>query len=157
MAMTALLSHDDPAVQPDVLACLGEAGSRAHVVLPVLEKLLDDPEPSTRASAVRAILRIEDKKAPASPRSCSKWSPTSHWPQEWRMEILGRIKETAPATLARATPGLIRQLGDSSANVRREALELLSIHHRGHPRRDAEQGRCQMTDGTPLGKPGTRG
>ena len=46
--------------------------------------------------------------------------------QEWRTEMLGRIRETAPASLARATPGLIRQLGDSNANIRRFALELLS-------------------------------
>ena len=47
--------------------------------------------------------------------------------QEWRMDMLGRIKETAPAALAKATPGLIRQLGDSNANVRHAALELLTI------------------------------
>ena len=43
------------------------------------------------------------------------------------MDILGRIKETAPTTLAKATPGLIRQLGDSNSDVRRAALALLSI------------------------------
>ena len=47
--------------------------------------------------------------------------------QEWRMDILGRIKETAPTTLAKAAPGMIRQLGDSNSDVRRAALDLLSI------------------------------
>jgi hypothetical protein len=47
--------------------------------------------------------------------------------QEWRMDILGRIKETAPTVLAKVTPGLIRQLGGSNSDVRRAALDLLSI------------------------------
>ena len=47
--------------------------------------------------------------------------------QEWRMDIPGRIKETAPNHLAKATPGLIRQLGDSNSDVRRAVLDLLSI------------------------------
>jgi hypothetical protein len=48
-------------------------------------------------------------------------------PQEWRMDILERIKEATPTALAKATPGLIRQLGDSDSDVRRAALDLLSI------------------------------
>ncbi len=44
LALVELLSGGDPAVQPDVLACLGEAGPHAHVALPALEKLPDDPE-----------------------------------------------------------------------------------------------------------------
>ncbi len=47
--------------------------------------------------------------------------------QEWRMDILGRIKEMAPKAMARAAPGLIRQLGDNNSDVRRAALDLLSI------------------------------
>ncbi|MGD0040561.1 MAG: hypothetical protein ABSE84_09155 [Isosphaeraceae bacterium] len=42
LALVELLSRADPAVQPDVLACLGEAGPHARVALPALEKLLDD-------------------------------------------------------------------------------------------------------------------
>jgi HEAT repeat protein len=72
LALVELLSHADPAVQPDVLACLGEAGPHAHVALPALEKLLDDPEPGTRSSAVRAISRSKTKRPPDSWRSCSK-------------------------------------------------------------------------------------
>jgi len=43
------------------------------------------------------------------------------------MDILGRIKDRAPKALAKVTPGLIRQLGDSTADGGRAALDLLSI------------------------------
>jgi len=127
LALVELLSHADPVVQPDVLACLGEAGPHSHVALPALEKLLDDPEPGTRASAVRAILQIEEKKSPRLTAVMLEMIADKSLAQEWRMEVLGRIKETAPTVLARATPGLICQLGDSNSDVRRAALELLSI------------------------------
>ncbi len=127
LALVELLSHADPAVQPDVLACLGEAGPHAHVALPALEKLLDDPEPGTRASAVRAILEIEDKKNPRLTAVMLEMIADKALAQEWRMDILARIKETAPTALAKATPGLIRQLGDGNSDVRRAALDLLSI------------------------------
>ena len=134
-----------------MLACLGEAGPQAHVALPALEKLLDDPEPGTRATVVRAILQIEDNLSPpaaggmaawgvgrANPQRDDKLSPRltavmlemiadKKLAQEWRMEIMGKIKEIAPTALAKATPGLIRQLGDSNADVRRAALDLLQI------------------------------
>ena len=58
-ALAGLLSHADPAVLPDLVACLGESGPRARAALPALEKLLDDHEPSTRAAAVMAIQAID--------------------------------------------------------------------------------------------------
>jgi HEAT repeat protein len=149
LPLVELISRADPAVQPDVIACLGEAGPHAHVALPALENLLDDPEPGTRAAAAKAILRIEASWNPPEPgmsASAFKAIPGSEQSknprlmavmlemvadktltQEWRMDILGRIKELAPAALTKATPGLIRQLGDSNSDVRRAALDLLSI------------------------------
>ncbi len=127
LALVELLSHADPLVQPDVLACLDEAGPQAHVALPALEKLLDDPEPGTRAFAVRAILQIEDTKSPRLTAVMLEMIADQTLTPEWRMDILGRIKDTAPRALAKAAPGLIRQLGDSNSDVRRAALDLLSI------------------------------
>ena len=57
--LAELLARVDPAVLPDVIACLGEAGPRARAALPALEKLLDDREPGTRAAAVMAILAMD--------------------------------------------------------------------------------------------------
>jgi HEAT repeat protein len=58
-ALVGLLSHGDPVIVPDVLACLPEAGPRATAALPVLEAMLDDAEPSLRAGAAMAIVAIE--------------------------------------------------------------------------------------------------
>ncbi len=126
VAMVELLTHADPLVQPDVLACLSDAGARAHAVLPALEKLLDDPEPATRATAVMAILRIEDQNTPRLIAVMIPMIADKSLSQECRMDMLARIKETTPAALSKATPGLIRQLGDGDANIRRGALDLLS-------------------------------
>ncbi len=127
LALVELLSHADPEVQPDLLACLGEAGPQAHVALPALEKLLDDPEPGTRAAAVRAILQIEDTKSPRLTAVMLEMIADKTLAEEGRMDILGRIKDTAPKALAKVTPVLIRQLGDGSSDVRRAALDLLSV------------------------------
>jgi len=127
LALVELLSHADPEVQPDVLACLGEAGSQVQAALPALEKLLDDPEPGTRAAAVRAILGIEPSKNPRLTAVMLEMIADKSLAQEQRMDILGRLKEMAPGALARAAPGLIPQLGDSNSDVRRAALDLLSI------------------------------
>ena len=59
LALAELVSHTDSLVQPDLLDCLCAAGFLARAALPALEKLLDDPEPGTRAAAVRAILAIQ--------------------------------------------------------------------------------------------------
>ncbi|MGC8639952.1 MAG: HEAT repeat domain-containing protein, partial [Isosphaeraceae bacterium] len=60
-SLAGLVPHADPAVLPDVIACLGESGPPARSALPVLDKLLDAPEPSTRASAALALLAIDAK------------------------------------------------------------------------------------------------
>jgi HEAT repeat protein len=125
-ALAALLSHVEPAVLPDVVACLGECGEQARAALPVLDKLLDDSEPSTRASAAMAILAIDDKPTPRLLAALVDLLSIKSLPQGLRMDALGRIKEADPAALRKATPALICQLGDQSADVRRAAIELLS-------------------------------
>ena len=47
-------------------------------------------------------------------------------PLEVRANALGMTQAIDPAWLAKATPGLVRQLADPDPNVRRTALELLS-------------------------------
>jgi HEAT repeat protein len=126
-ALAGLLSHVDVAVLPDVIACLGESGQSARSALPVLEKLLDDPEPSTRASASMAILSINEKPTPRVLAVLVEMLADKNMPQDWRMDAFGRIKEANPDALARATPALIRQLGDKSPDVRYAAIELLRV------------------------------
>ena len=149
-ALAGLLSHVDAAVLPDVIACLGESGQCARVALPVLEKLLDDPEPSTRASATMAILTINEKPTPRVLAVLVEMLADKNMPQDWRMDAFGRIKEANPDALARATPALIRQLGDKSPDVRRAAIELLMADRRGPACRAAEGGREKVKVGTLL-------
>ena len=157
MGLVELLSHADAEVQPDLITCLGDAGPQARVVLPALEKLLSDPEPGTRATAVMTILRIDDQNNPRLNAVMVQMIADKSLPQGWRNDMLIKIKETAPAMLTKATPGLIRQLGDS--NTQRPPLRhgTALTHRRGHSRRNAEPGPCSVTDGTPLGKPGAHG
>ena len=63
-ALVALLSHGDPDIVPDVIACLPEAGLRARAALPALEALLNDPEPGVLAAAGMAIVTIEGQEDP---------------------------------------------------------------------------------------------
>jgi HEAT repeat protein len=58
-ALVGLLSGGDPAVVPDVLACLPMAGPRAKAALPALEAMLEHAEPTLRAGAGMAIVAIE--------------------------------------------------------------------------------------------------
>ena len=127
LALVELLSHTDPLVQPDVLECLGEAGPHARVALPALEKLLDDHEPGTRAAAARAILGMEESQNPRLTAVMIEMIADKTLAAEWRMDMLSRIKESAPTALGKASQELIRQLGDSNVNVRGSALELLSF------------------------------
>ncbi len=124
-ALAALLSRVDASVLPDVIACLGESGRQASAALPVLDKLLDDPEPSTRASAALALLAIDEKPTPRVLAVLVEMLANKDLPQDWRMDAMGRIKGTDPKALAKATPALIRQLGDKSPDIRRAAVELL--------------------------------
>jgi HEAT repeat protein len=125
--MANLLSQADSLVKQDVLACLGTLGPRARSTLPALEKLLNDREPDTRTAAMKAILDIEESRSPRLITVMVGMISDKSLPQEWRMEMLSRINEIAPALLVKATPGLISQLGESDLKVRRGALELLSI------------------------------
>ncbi len=173
-ALAGLLSRGDPAVVPDVLACLPMAGPRAKAALPALEAMLDHAEPALRAAAGMAIVAIEGDEglqallnAPsagmsmammgaggmpmggagmspmsggagmAPPATGGKASPRvvavlvrilgdAEVPLEMRMNALGMTQAVAPATLAKATPDLIRQLADPRPNVRRAALDLLN-------------------------------
>ena len=125
-SLADLIPHVDSAILPDVIACLGESGPLARSALPVLEKLLDAPEPSTRASATMAVLAIDEKPTPRILSALLEMIASKDLPQDWRMDALGRIREAKPASLASVTPALIRQLGDKSPDIRRSALELLS-------------------------------
>ncbi len=132
-AMAALLSRDEPEIQPDVLNCLGEAGPQAQVVLPILEKLLNDPDFGTRAAAVNAILMIHPTDDPRLTKVMLDMIADKSLPQEYRTEMLAKISEKVPNTLAKLTPSLIRQLGDKDARIRRSALDLLSQIIEEHP------------------------
>ena len=168
-ALAGLLSHGDPAVIPDVLACLPMAGSRGKAALPALEAMLNHAEPSLRAAAGMAIVAIEGDAdiqslvnggpsgmsmammgaggaggmgmggagmAPpptgikANPRVVAVLIRILGDPgitPETRANALGWTQTIAPAALAKATPGLVRQLADPDPNVRRTALDLLSM------------------------------
>jgi hypothetical protein len=67
-ALAALLSHGDPDIVPDVLACLPEAGPRAKSALPVLESMLNHVEPTLRAGAAMAIVAIEEPDGQQTPQ-----------------------------------------------------------------------------------------
>jgi HEAT repeat protein len=58
-ALTGLLSRAEPAVLPDVIASLTQAGPRARSAVPALEALLDHAEPNLRAAAAMAIVAFE--------------------------------------------------------------------------------------------------
>jgi HEAT repeat protein len=125
-AMVELLKRAGPVVRLDVVSCLNGAGPRAGIAVPALELLLEDAEPDVRTAALQAIFSIEEgtnhRLIPAMVNLIGDPSMA----QDWRTDLLNRVKEADPAALARATPALIRQLGDTSASVRRAAMELLS-------------------------------
>src|SRR5262249_8553022 len=79
----------------------------------------------TRAAAVKAITAIEEKENPRVIAVLTDIIAEKALPLDLRQEAVGRVLERNPAALAKATPALIRQLGDPSADVRRLALELL--------------------------------
>lgn len=125
-ALAGLMARADDAVLPDVIACLGESGPRAQAALPLLDKLLDAPESSTRAHAAMAMLAIDEKPTPRVLAVLLDMMASKELRQDWRMDAVGRVRESNPKALAKATPALIRQLGDQSPDIRRAAVELLS-------------------------------
>lgn len=126
-ALAGLVPRADAVVLPDVIACLGLSGPSAQVALPVLNKLLDDPEPTTRASAVMAILAIDENPNDRVLSALIDMVASKELAEGQRMDALSRLQETRPKTLVKTTPALIRQLGDQSAEARRVAAELLSL------------------------------
>ena len=72
-----------------------------------------------------AILAIEEKPTPRILAVLVDMITSKDLPEDQRLDAVGRIREANPQSLSRATPALIRQLGDKSANVRRAAAELL--------------------------------
>jgi HEAT repeat protein len=125
-ALAGLIPKADVGVLPDVIACLGQYAPQSPAALKVLDRLLDDPELSTRASAAVAILAIDDKPTPRLIAVLAQILTGKELPQDWRMDALGRLKETNPKALSTATQEVIRQLGDKSPDVRHAALDLLS-------------------------------
>jgi HEAT repeat protein len=67
-ALVDLLSHGDPDILPDVLACLPEAGPRAKAAVPILEEMLNHAEPALRAGAAMAIVAIESPGGEQTPQ-----------------------------------------------------------------------------------------
>jgi HEAT repeat protein len=137
-AIAGLISGGDPLVVPDAIFCL--SNSRLEGARPLLEKLLDDHDPSTRAAAAIGLLSIQDsnlasgmagmlppqgKLEPRLVAVLTEMIADKTLSQEWRMNALQRVHEVAPAMLSKATPGLLRQLGDAKLDVRHYALELL--------------------------------
>jgi HEAT repeat protein len=125
--LAGTISRADPIVLEQVVNCLSVAGPIARIALPSLDKLLDDDEPVTRAAAARAILRIEQSETPRVLAVMAELVAEKSLPQDWRIEALDMIKLRNPAALGKVSAGLIRQLGDPSADVRGTALALLSL------------------------------
>jgi HEAT repeat protein len=67
-ALVDLLSHGDPDILPDVIACLPEAGPRAKAAVPILEGMLNHAEPALRAGAALAIVAIEGPGGEQTPQ-----------------------------------------------------------------------------------------
>jgi hypothetical protein len=177
-ALVGLLSHGDPDIVPDVIACLPEAGARARAALPALEALLNDPEPGLRAGAGMAIVAIEGREhgqalldgasggmsmgggagmgmsmammsrsagmgmsggaGTASPASAGPVNPRvvsvlvrivadAGVQEDMRANAIGMVMGIDPAALAKVTPDLVRQLAVRDPNVRRTAVNLLSM------------------------------
>jgi HEAT repeat protein len=124
-ALMGLLANGDPLILPDVIDCVREGFPEPEVALPALTKLLDHTDPAVRAAAATTIATIEGKLSPRVLKALVALVADKDLPQEKRQEAMGRVQEAAPKALAGATPELVRQLGDQSADVRRFALELL--------------------------------
>jgi HEAT repeat protein len=88
---------------------------------------LRDEETGEHAHAGMAIVTIEGKESPRAVAILLRMITDATLPQGWRQNALDTVREVKPAALAKATPDLIRQLGDASVDVRRTALELLSM------------------------------
>jgi HEAT repeat protein len=126
-ALVALLAHGDPSVFADVITCVSAAGPRARAALPALEGLFDGDDPGLRSSAGLAIVAIEGQESPRSIATLIRMIADPTLPQDGRESAIPLLRGVNSAALARATPDLIRQLGDGNAEVRQHAVSLLSM------------------------------
>ncbi len=124
-ALGALLAHDDPAVRDDALDCLANLGPPARAALPAIEALTKAKDVNLRALAGKAIVAIEGKESPKGVAVLIGMVLDAGLPRETRYFALESIREVNPAPLSRATPDLIRQLGDPAPTTRMLAHELL--------------------------------
>ncbi len=111
-ALVELLSHREPIVRSDVIDCLQSVGPPARSALPALEALLSDDDHLLRHSAGLAVMAILGKQDPRCVPILIGIIIDEELPRDWRMNALETLGETAPRALAKATPGLIRQLGE---------------------------------------------
>jgi HEAT repeat protein len=124
-ALAGLLTGGDPLVISDVIACLDAIGPKARGALPALERLVLDDDPGLRTAAGLAIVNIE---GPGSRRAVAilvGFVTDERLSRERRHKALQRLRGRGASATAQVTPELIRQLGDTSADVRTAAVELL--------------------------------
>jgi HEAT repeat protein len=126
-ALVELLSHRDPLVLPDLIDCLSGSGIRARAVVSALEGLLNDEDPALRSKAAMAIVTIERQASPRVVDVLVRMVADPTVPQDGRESAIPFLRGANSSALTRATPDLIRQLGDGNAVVRQNALSLLSM------------------------------
>ncbi len=124
-ALVKLLTHCEPTVRPDVIDCLQAVGPRARAALPTLEGLLNDDDPILRANAGLTVVAILGKKSPRSIAILIGIIIDDELPRDWRRKAEESLWRVEPAALTKATPDLIRQLGDDRRDVRFVAHDIL--------------------------------
>lgn len=126
-ALIGLLSHDDPAVVAEAIACIPHTGARARAAVPRLESLLDADEVHVRAAAGMAILTIEGHTSARAVAILVRMIADSTLLPNTRETAVALLMEADPDALVKATPALVGQLGDVSSTVRCNAVNLLSM------------------------------
>lgn len=126
-ALIGLLSQDDPFIRLDAVNCLLLFETRARAALPVLSGLLGDEDLSLRYSAALAMAKIGVKETPPTAvATLIELVGDVAQTEETRQSALEALREISPEVLSKASAALVRQLGDNDANVRLQALGLLS-------------------------------
>ena len=74
-----------------------------------------------------AIVAIEGQESPRSIATLIRMVADPTLPQDGRESAISLLQEANKAALVRATPDLIRQLGDDNSLVRQHAVSLLSM------------------------------
>ncbi len=108
-----------------MIDCIQSVGPGAMPALPVLEAQLSDDDPLIRYNAGLAVVAIRGKQDPRCVAILVGIIIDEQLPSDWRTNAVEALGQIVPAALAKATPGLIRQLGDPNPNVRLTALALL--------------------------------